>query len=274
MTKTTIITKRNKELEHHEAIIFDGLKSFQYVGASLRAIRDGELYAGEDETFESYCKRRFGFAKSRAYQLIESAEFMESFSTIVEKQKRILPSNEGQTRALMNCADDNQQRAKVWDKVLEVAGEKPITAKLIDKVADEIRPQTVETKPEPKRDKRTEFDPEKLEAESQSTDDIKAIIEDTKEGSAIVRLIQDACRRAKKFFEVENGSGSWMKLNSVIEHLDKAELEVKMSLFECECPRCKKKHSIKCELCGGRKFLDKRHANMLTDADKAALEAA
>ena len=151
-----------------------------------------------------------------------------------------------------------------------IESEKKAAEKLAAKEAKEAA--KAEEKESAGRDQRTVFDPVKIEA--QSTSDIVAIVECTKEGSAIVRLIQDACRRAKQFFEFENGAGSWMKLNSVIEHLDKAELEVKMSLFECECPRCKKKHSIKCELCGGRKFLDKRHANMLTDADKAALEAA
>src|SRR5262245_25279644 len=121
---TTALRKRRKELEHHESIIRDGLKSFQYVGDSLRAIRDGELYVETFDTFENYCKSTWNFPRQRAYQLIEAAETAYSMSKIFDTTKAktvVLPVIESHAKALTDCADDTEDRAKVWQAVVEEA---------------------------------------------------------------------------------------------------------------------------------------------------------
>jgi hypothetical protein len=191
MSKTELANKKSA-LKHHEAIIEDFQKSFRFAGASLRTIRDEGLYKDKFATFEEYCKSRWGFSRPRAYQLIDAVEVVEDLSTIVDTTsqdaKAVLPQNESQARALGSCADDAKQRHEVWSKVVEIAGDKPITAKMIEKVADEILPpkvdqpkrsqptKTAETPVIPKddsgssdesnRDKRTVFNPEEFEPAS------------------------------------------------------------------------------------------------------------
>ena len=163
MSKTTAVSKIRKELEHQEAIIRDGMKSFLFVGQALITIREQQLYKDDHKTFESYCQERWQFGRSYANKLIEAAAVVTNLGTIVPKTGGVLPSNESQARALATSTDDAEQQQQVWTEVVKRSDGKPITAKVIEQVADEILPPKVETKPEPKRDKRTEFKPEEYE---------------------------------------------------------------------------------------------------------------
>lgn len=164
------LSKIGKELAHHESIINDGLKSFEFVGNSLRTIRHEKLYQENYDTFESYCKTRWNISRPRAYQMIEAACVVENLSTIVDTSskdaKAILPSSESQARALASSADDSESQAKVWKAVVKESDGKPITAAAIKRKADEILPPKIKEEPKPKdepvesrRDKRTEFNP-------------------------------------------------------------------------------------------------------------------
>lgn len=77
-------------------------------------IRDGRLYHKAFDTFEEYCQKRWGFTKSRANQLIESADVVQHLATIVVK-----PANEGQARALTKAPKES--RAEVWQEAVESA---------------------------------------------------------------------------------------------------------------------------------------------------------
>lgn len=100
------------------------------VGTALAAIRDERLYRDGFETFEAYCKGRWGMSRPRAYQLIEAAEVDANLSTNVDT----LPATESQARPLTKLPPEEQ--AEAWEEVVaesEESGE-PITAKKVQEV--------------------------------------------------------------------------------------------------------------------------------------------
>lgn len=142
------MTLVKRSLQGHEDIIASGLKSFIDVGISLMAIRDERLYEAQYDTFESYCKVRWGFAKSRAYQLISSAVVVDELSTIVDTETKKsggkcnipLPVNEAQARAVADATDDPSKQKQVWRAAVESApkaqdGTPKITAAIVKKAA-------------------------------------------------------------------------------------------------------------------------------------------
>jgi hypothetical protein len=57
-----------------EDVIARGMKSFIEVGTALPKIRDERLYREKHAMFEDYCRKRWGWSRQRAFQLIEVAE--------------------------------------------------------------------------------------------------------------------------------------------------------------------------------------------------------
>lgn len=181
------MTKIVRSLQGHEDIIESGLRFFVDVGVSLMAIRDEKLYAPNHETFEAYCKIRWGFAKSHAYRLIESACVVNTISDETSpigdtkthsssgKSQNVVPTNESQARAVAESSDDPKTRAKVWAAAVESApkdsaGKPKVTAAVVKKAAEKIVPKKPAAEP-PKEDSRTSFDVAEMDAELKSLKD-------------------------------------------------------------------------------------------------------
>jgi hypothetical protein len=122
----TITLTESKRLITLEQTIEAGRKTFVEVGLALAEIRDSRLYRDEFNSFEEYCKNKWGFKKSYAYQLIESANVAESVSAIADIK------TESQARELAKVSADKRA------EVLERAGDKP-TAKAIREAAENLR---------------------------------------------------------------------------------------------------------------------------------------
>lgn len=117
-----------------EAVIKKNLKAFLLVGEALTEIRDSKLYRTEFATFEDYFRKVWDIGKSRAYQLMDSAEVMKNLSTIVDKgADLILPENEAQTRPLAGLEPKGQ--IEVMKRVTNVvrSGGEPFTARLVQR---------------------------------------------------------------------------------------------------------------------------------------------
>ena len=96
------------------------------MGESLAAIRDARLYRQTHDTFEAYCKERWGWSKQHAYQLIESAQ---AASTIVDKSAI---TKESQARELAKV--EPQRRQEVIERATEATGGN-LTARAIAEAA-------------------------------------------------------------------------------------------------------------------------------------------
>jgi hypothetical protein len=142
-----------RQLATAEQIIERGLGTFIEVGGALALIRDGRLYREQHDTFEAYCRDRWGFTSRRARQLMDAAEI----GTIVPVE------NEGQARALAPLSDDPEAAQRAWDEA-NVDG--PATAaKITDAVQRHTRRTTSTETTE------TTFDPETGEITTSSGSD-------------------------------------------------------------------------------------------------------
>ena len=144
------------ELARHEAVIERGMRTTIEVGLSMKAILDEKLYEGEYKTFENYVNERWGYSRTRAYQLIEAAEVDFNLSTIVDKAAR--PQNEGQLREVAKAPLAMQ--VEVVKKAAEKAAaenRKP-TAKDYRQVVGELVLEDVE--PAEKPDDKPQLTPE------------------------------------------------------------------------------------------------------------------
>jgi hypothetical protein len=126
-------TDEVQTLQHYEAIIARGLKTFVEVGQALLTIREHELYRESYATFEDYCRHRWDLGQSRAYQLMDAADVVTTLksSTIVE-----VPANEAQARPLASLPPE--QRVEVWQEAVKTAPPTGITAKHVKGIADRI----------------------------------------------------------------------------------------------------------------------------------------
>lgn len=137
-TETSLTTGEQRKLKELEAEIEAALNAFYELGRLLREVRDRSLYT-DFETFEGYCKKRWGISRPRAYQLIASTQAVENLSTMVDISP---PSNERQARILADI-ESPQDQANVWVKANETApkdkeGNPRVTAAHVAKVRDEV----------------------------------------------------------------------------------------------------------------------------------------
>ena len=125
-----VAIKKNKErLEYLEGIIEEGLKSSH---TALVEIRDRRLYRDVlgYETFEKYCKERWGMGRRYANRLIASSQVMENLGPMGP----ILPSSERQVRPLVALPADQQR--EVWQEAVKTAPEGRVTAAHVKKTMD------------------------------------------------------------------------------------------------------------------------------------------
>jgi hypothetical protein len=69
------------------AVVQKNWDSWIEMAEALAKIRDLRLYREEFASFEEFCKQRFGMTRSRAYQLIQSAEILEGLPPNVPKPR-------------------------------------------------------------------------------------------------------------------------------------------------------------------------------------------
>jgi len=127
-----------------EQIETNVLKAWYDNGLLLREIRDDKLYKKKYGTFEEYAEQRWGWKKSRAYQMIEAAERFQAIQNVHKNGSfvdKILPTNEAQVRPLTQLSD--AEAVHVWAQVTE-QHERPTMQKVEDAVlAYKLNPTVV-----------------------------------------------------------------------------------------------------------------------------------
>jgi hypothetical protein len=139
----TLTTQETVRLCELERIIQKGKDTFVEVGTALAEIRHAKLYKPK-QTFEQYCKERWGFTKTYANNIIAAAEVVANLTTNVVK-----PDSEGQIRPLAKLPPEDQPAA--WEKAQELAKEegKPVAARHVEAAVEEVMPKK---EPEPEID--------------------------------------------------------------------------------------------------------------------------
>jgi hypothetical protein len=124
-----------------EQTITDGLRTFVGVGRALTRIRVAHLYRARGYTsFEGYCQERWGFKKSRAYQLIDAVGVVENVHNCGSA-----PTNEAQARELGKLPTAGQ--AEAWMEVVRTAPDGVITATHVRAVVAKRLPAGTPTNP-------------------------------------------------------------------------------------------------------------------------------
>lgn len=129
---TGLTVYEQDELASNERVISKGLRTFAEVGRALVAIRDGRLYREQHATFEDYCNTRWGFKKSQAYRLMESAEVVANLSPMGE-----VPTSERQARPLAKLAPAAQPAA--WESAQHKAAAEgvPVAARHVEEAVSD-----------------------------------------------------------------------------------------------------------------------------------------
>lgn len=112
-----------------EAVISAGLQSFVAVGNALIEIRENRLFSRTHDTFEAYCRERWGMGRNYANKIIQATEFAEALGTMVPK-----PTAERHVRPVLTLPAE--QRASAWREAVETAPDGKPTAKHVQSVVD------------------------------------------------------------------------------------------------------------------------------------------
>ena len=138
----TLTASEQQELDRCEKTISKGWNSFIEVGEALSEIRDAKLYRDSHERFEDYCRAKLQYQKSQAYRLMDAARVVRLISPIgeVSVDGVTRPTCEAQVRPLVALSDHDIKT--VWQKASAAAqaGERPITARLVQTQVRAITP--------------------------------------------------------------------------------------------------------------------------------------
>ncbi|MBD2536474.1 hypothetical protein H6G97_47255 [Nostoc flagelliforme FACHB-838] len=114
-------------------------RAFFEAGKALTELRDRRLYRSTHKAFDEYCLDRFGYNRSRSYQLVDAAVVVDNLQKCPQIVD-ILPTAEGQVRPMTKLEPQEQQ--EVWLRAVEVAGGKVPTGRIVKDVVQRIMERT------------------------------------------------------------------------------------------------------------------------------------
>jgi len=115
-------------------------RAFYQAGAALRQLRDRRLYRSTHRNFEDYCRDRFGYNRSRSYQLIDAAVVVDNLKKCPQFVDK-LPKSESQCRPLTKLTPQQQQQA--WNSLLEETGGAIPTGKEVKGIVERIQEKSL-----------------------------------------------------------------------------------------------------------------------------------
>jgi hypothetical protein len=111
-------------------------RAFYEAGIALQELRDRRLYRSTHKTFEQYCRDRFGYNRSRSYQLIDAGMVVDNLQKCPQFVD-IFPTKESQVRPLASLTPS--QQVEVWTKAVEQVNGKVPPARVVKSIVDQIR---------------------------------------------------------------------------------------------------------------------------------------
>lgn len=155
MSEIEVISEAEKErLKVLEGVIFTGIKAVFEMGSAMKEIRETRLYRVRCKTWEEYVRDVWDMGKSFVNYQIAASDVIKNlkenghncgdlltyegtqgdlYEGIINQR---LPINEAQARPLTALVPAQQIAA--WDLVLEEAGDRKITARLVTSVVEGI----------------------------------------------------------------------------------------------------------------------------------------
>ena len=251
----------DERLAELEKVIAKGQKTFVEVGLALAEIRDVRLYKREYGSFSEYCRAKWGWNKSYAYYMIDSAEVVkalpEKVSTMVDTERQV--------RELAKIPA--KDRAGVVQAIVESG--KPVTAAEIRRrlPPPPMQPSGAQgtarpalPPPPPQVLDGTGWPvPTQLIPLWQRAGEVQ-------EWLTVLSRVKGALRSAQDKRDPLYGEVNY---SSALSHLDQARADVKTAKPFAVCPTCQGQIPDKCTLCCGRGLISEHRWNTcVTREDK------
>lgn len=118
--------EESQALQRCESIVQKVCQMSIEAGAALAQIRDELLYRAEFDTFEDYCRIRWGFQRGRAYALIAAAKMANTLAKLPNVPQ---PDHERPLRPLLHLSESEAQLA--WQCAVANAAGGPITTRIV-----------------------------------------------------------------------------------------------------------------------------------------------
>jgi hypothetical protein len=109
-------------------------RAFYQAGSALQELRDRRLYQDGYDSFEDYCRGRFGHSRQKANYLIMGAAI---YRTLSAANCPLLPSSEYQVRPLAVLAP--QRQPTVWNEAVTEAGGKAPSNRVVRETVDKYQ---------------------------------------------------------------------------------------------------------------------------------------
>jgi len=239
-----------RSLENLEKVIERGVESFLATGSALKEIRTEKLYREGYKTFEAYVKDRWGIDRSRAYQLIDASDLKADLSTIVDKNpKADEVKTEGQLRELASVPAESL--ADVIAKASEIAGDAPLTAKVLKEAREQV------------------LEPEKLKeptAEEPACEDVEPEPEPVGPLQCVgwfkgqIGLVNELVRNMDTVVEVPGNELLMSRRLSIRREIEHIKGSFRAVMPHAICPRCQGKC---CAQCGNHGWVNKQRFDEL-----------
>jgi hypothetical protein len=237
-----------RSLESLEKVIERGVESFLATGSALKEIRDQRLYREGHKTFEAYVKARWEFQKDYANKLIGSSEMKQKMNTMVSVSDADKIQNERQLRELKSVPDESL--AEVIAKAAEIAGDAPLTAKVLKEAREQVLEPTEPTAEEPAcEDVEPEPEPEPV-GPLQCVGWFKHQI----------GLVNELVRNMDTVVEVPGNELLMSRRLSIRREIEHIKGSFRAVMPHAICPRC---HGKCCAQCGNHGWVNKQRFDEL-----------
>ena len=275
------MNKLSKRLEQLESEIESGIRS---VGKALMEIRDSKAYLDHHNTFEEYCKERWGFTDRHARELISAETVRAKIGTFVPvetlKTEHLLaissvPANkQGQVAAsvLAECEEQNRKpttkdfKAAAKEFVQPKADPKPEPRQAEPEAAKE--PDVwedvnhIETDPEPDswEDVEDTPEPQAKPEQAETPQALQAPIQ------AVATQLTGMLKELKRLSDCTGGE--WRDVSDLETQIKQLSYSIRQSIYWIDCMDCGGKGCKTCRQLGWLSLDRKKH---LTQAQKDAV---
>ena len=250
----------SKRLEQLESEIESGIRS---VGKALMEIRDSKAYLGEHETFEAYCKTRWGFTDRHARDLIDA-------EAVRVKIGSLLPVETLKTQHLVAISKvPAAKQAQVAASVIAEcqAENREPTTKDYKAAAKEFVQPKADPKPEPKQ----------AEPQLAKEPDVWEDVDDTPEQAetpqalqapiqAVATQLTGILKELKRLSDCTGGE--WLDVTDLETQIKQLSYSIRQSIYWIDCMDCGGKGCKTCRQLGWLSLDRKKH---LTQAQKDAV---
>lgn len=235
-------------LDECELVITQHEESFLKVASALAKIKHEKLWAGQYETFDDYCAKRWGWTERRVRQIIQGNEAIKQIDEELEKK--------GEGKTVGNAFPGLSQRAAV--EISRVEPERRLEVLQAVSEAGAVTGPAIREAAKPKDEPDVVLDgtgypiPEKRLALWKRGAEVKLMLDQISDVRCAIRKAMNDSSEGKPdlLFARTN-------LSSILVDLDSAYRGLKCAIPWAVCPDCQGQRASSCMTCAGMGLVSK-----------------